>query len=78
MKNIDNIAKLFLDLAANSELTLEELAAVQHYVLKQSLNTPEARSFIKKTYNKDVKDLNAEDIAKIQASLVYSLAAKSK
>lgn len=78
MKNIDNIAKLFLNLATNTELTLEELAAVQYYVMKQSLNTPEAKAFIKKTYKKEVKDLNAEEVAKIQASLVYSLAAKSK
>lgn len=76
MRNIDSVADLILNLFLTYGLTLEELGSINHYVLKNSLYSPESKQFIKENYNKEIEDLTPGDVAMIQETLVYSYTIK--
>lgn len=77
-KNIDDIAQTILSLVSANGLTLDEVASLNYYVMKTSLETKSNKKFMEKHFNIDVTQLGPEGIFGIQQALLSSYYEKIK
>lgn len=68
-KDMDKIADSIMTVINTSGLTMKEVAAINYYIAKQTLNEPHNRAMIKNQLNLDTKDLSIAAVFSIQEIL---------
>ena len=69
-KDMDAIADLFWKVITAYGLKVDELAALNYYMMKRSLEAPVNATFIKERMNLDVTQLGVDGILQVQRALV--------
>ncbi|MEC5316392.1 hypothetical protein NGF69_12570 [Enterococcus casseliflavus] len=69
-KDMDDIAELFWKIITAYGLKVDELAALNYYTMKRSLEAPVNATFIKERMNLDVTQLGVDGILQVQRALV--------
>lgn len=69
-KNMDDIADLFWKVITAYGLKVDELASLNYYMMKRSLEAPVNAAFIKERMNLDVTQLGVDGILQVQRALV--------
>lgn len=69
-KDKDAIAELFWKIIAAYGLKVDELAALNYYMMKRSLEAPVNATFIKERMNLDVTQFGVDGILQVQRALV--------
>ncbi|PQE43697.1 hypothetical protein CUS13_05300 [Enterococcus faecalis] len=69
-KDMDAIADLFWKVITVYGLKVDELAALNYYMIKQSLEEPVNATFIKERLELDVTILGIEGVLQVQRALV--------
>lgn len=77
-KNIDDIAKTFLSIISAHGLTLDEVASLNYFIMKTSLETKSNKEFMEKHFNIDTTKLGPEGIFQVQRALLSSYYEKIK
>lgn len=68
-KDMDKIADSIMTIINTSGLTMKEVAAINYYIAKRTLNEPHNRAMIKNQLNLDTKDLSIAAVFSIQEIL---------
>ncbi|EOH79760.1 hypothetical protein [Enterococcus casseliflavus] len=69
-KDMDTIAELFWKIITAYGLKVDELGALNYYMMKRSLEAPVNSTFIKERMNLDVTQLGVDGILQVQRALV--------
>lgn len=69
-KDMDDVADLFWKVITAYGLKVDELAALNYYMMKRSLEAPVNATFIKERMNLDVTQLGVDGILQVQRALV--------
>ena len=69
-KDMDDVADLFWKVITAYGLKVDELAALNYYMMKRSLEAPVNSTFIKERMNLDVTQLGVDGILQVQRALV--------
>ncbi|NSP48823.1 hypothetical protein HRE64_08905 [Enterococcus faecalis] len=69
-KDMDAIADIFWKVITVYGLKVDELAALNYYMMKRSLEAPVNATFIKERMNLDVTQLEVEGILQVQRALI--------
>lgn len=69
-KDMDAIAEFFWKIITAYGLKVDELAALNYYTMKRSLEAPVNETFIKERMNLDVTQLGVDGILQVQRALV--------
>lgn len=69
-KDMDAIAELFWKVITAYGLKVDELAALNYYLMKRSLESPVNATLLKERMNLDVTQLSLEGILQVQRALV--------
>lgn len=69
-KDIDALAELFIEIITVYGLKVDELAALNYYMMKRSLEAPVNATFIKERMNLDVTQLGVDGILQVQRALI--------
>lgn len=69
-KDMDAISDLFWKVITAYGLKVDELAALNYYMMKRSLEAPVNATFIKERMNLDVTQLGVDGILQVQRALV--------
>lgn len=77
-KNLDEIAETILTLISAYGLTLDEVASINFYVMKRSLETKHNKQFLKDKLNLNVDQLSPEAILQVQQALLATYYEKIK
>lgn len=77
-KNIDEIAELILNIISLTGLTVDEVASVNYYIMKETLNAKHNKAFMKEKLNIDVNQLGPEGIFQVQRALLSTYYEKLK
>lgn len=77
-KNLDDLAQTMMALISSHGLTLDEVASLNYYVMKTSLETKSNKEFMEKHFNIDTTKLGPEGIFQVQQALLSSYYEKIK
>lgn len=77
-KNIDEIAGLILNIISLTGLTVDEVASINYYIMKETLNAKHNKEFMKEKLNLDVNQLGPEGIFQVQRALLSTYHEKIK
>lgn len=77
-KNIDEIAGLILNIISLTGLTVDEVASVNYYIMKETLNAKHNKEFMKEKLNLDITQLGPEGIFQVQRALLSTYHEKIK
>lgn len=77
-KNIDEIAGLILNIISLTGLTVDEVASINYYIMKETLNAKHNKEFMKEKLNIDVTQLGPEGIFQVQRALLSTYHEKIK
>lgn len=69
-KDVDLIAESIREIISIYGLTMTEVAAVNYYIMEQSLKTPVNRVFLKERMKLDVDSLGVDGILSVQQALI--------
>lgn len=69
-KDLDLIAESIREIIGMYGLTMAEVAAVNYYIMEQSLKTPVNRVFLKERMKLNVDELGVDGILQLQRALV--------
>lgn len=69
-KDMDAIADLFWKIITAYGLKVDELAALNYYMMKRSLEAPVNATFTKERMNLDVTQLGVDGILQVQRALI--------
>lgn len=69
-KNMDDIADLFWKVITAYGLKVDELAALNYYMMKRSLEAPVNATLLKERMKLDVTQLGVDGILQVQRALV--------
>ena len=69
-KNMDDIADLFWKVITVYGLKVDELAALNYYMMKRSLEAPMNATFLKERMKLDVTQLGVDGILQVQRALI--------
>lgn len=77
-KNIDDIAGLILNIISLTGLTVDEVASINYYIMKSTLEAKHNKEFMKEKLNIDVTQLGPEGIFQVQRTLLSTYHEKIK
>ncbi|TLQ05850.1 hypothetical protein FEZ48_11900 [Marinilactibacillus psychrotolerans] len=77
-KNIDEIAGLVLNIISLTGLTVDEVASINYYIMKETLNAKHNKYFMNDKLNIDVNQLGPEGIFQVQRALLSTYHEKIK
>lgn len=77
-KNMDEVAELILNIISLTGLTVDEVASVNYYIMKETLNAKHNKAFMKEKLHLDVTQLGPEGIFQVQCALLSTYYEKLK
>lgn len=77
-KNIDEVAELILNIISLTGLSVDEVASINYYIMKETLNAKHNKEFMKEKLNIDVTQLGPEGIFQVQRALLSTYHEKIK
>lgn len=77
-KNIDEIAELILNIISLTGLTVDEVASINYYTMKETLNAKHNKEFMKEKLKIDMTKLGPEGIFQVQRALLSTYYEKLK
>lgn len=77
-KNIDEIAGLILNIISLTGVTVDEVASIDYYIMKSTLEAKHNKEFMKEKFNIDVTQLGPEGIFQVQRALLATYNEKIK
>lgn len=77
-KNIDEIAELILNIISLTGLTVDEVASLNYYLMKETLNAKHNKAFMQENLNIDVSKLGPDGIFQVQRALLSTYYEKIK
>ncbi|GEL67238.1 hypothetical protein [Marinilactibacillus psychrotolerans] len=77
-KNIDEIAGLILNIISLTGLTVDEVASINYYIMKETLNAKHNKEFMKEKLSINVTQLGPEGIFQVQRALLSTYHEKIK
>ena len=77
-KNVDNVAQTILSIISSSGLTVDEVASVNYYIMKETLNAEHNKRFMSENLQLDVSQLGPEGIFQVQHALLSTYYEKIK
>lgn len=77
-KNIEQIAQTIMSLISTYGLTLDEVAAINYYTMKESLESKHNKEFMEEHFKIDTTRLGPEGIFKVQQALLSTYYKKIK
>lgn len=69
-KDMDEIAKTFMDIITLYGLRMDEVAALNYYIVERAIKAKHNAEFLKNKLDLDVNSLGVEGILKVQEALV--------
>lgn len=77
-KNLDDVAELMWTIYTNYGLTMDEVAALSYYLMKNALMQKQNKKFIQDNFGIKIDELNSDGIFQIQHALLAAHAEKHK
>lgn len=77
-KNLNEVAGLILNIISLTGLTVDEVASINYYIMKETLNAKHNKAFMKERLNLDVTQLGPEGIFQVQRALLSTYYEKVK
>lgn len=77
-KDIDKIADLMLTMISLYGMKVDEIAALNFYIMKQSLESPNNKRFIQERFGFDVSTLGVSGVLDMQQVLIGAYSQKLK
>ncbi|EOL42011.1 hypothetical protein RV11_GL003494 [Enterococcus phoeniculicola] len=71
-KSMEEVAELFWNMITIYGLKMDELASLNFYIMKRSLETPANKVFLKERMNLDVEKLGVDGILQVQRALTVT------
>lgn len=77
-KNLDDVAELMWTIYTNYGLTMDEVAALNFYLMKNALIQKQNKEFLKEKFGLKIDELNPEGIFQVQQALLAAHSEKHK
>lgn len=77
-KNLDDVADLMWTIYTNYGLTMDEVAALNFYLMKNALLQKQNKLFLKEKFGLKIEELNPEGIFQVQQALLAAHSEKHK
>lgn len=77
-KNLDDVAELMWTIYTNYGLTMDEVAALNFYLMKNALMQRQNKEFIKNNFGIKIDEVNPEGIFQVQQALLVAHSEKHK
>lgn len=77
-KNLDDVAELMWTIYTNYGLTMDEVAALNYYLMKNALMQKQNKKFIQDNFGIKIDELNPDGIFQVQQALLATHSEKHK